>query len=146
MFVISHEIAIYFQSHFYCLYFRAMEKFNLYELNNPSIGDRSSPIDQNLVHKTKNYYENKSLNEHTPTPYEPYLNDEPQLNLVYEDDDAYANIISTGRNIPRNFQRPILQTNYFEEDSPGAQDRTKLRGKHSKYQNTQIIIEYLKII
>ena len=109
-----------------------MEKFNLYELNNSPMSDGSASIDHNLVHKTKNYYDNKSVHEYTPTSYEPYLNDEPQLNLVYEDNDAYAKAISKGRTIPRNYQRPILQTNYFEEDSTGGFDKNKLRGKYSK--------------
>ena len=114
-----------------------MEKFNLYELNHSHMKDGSSSIDHNLVHNTKNYYENKSAHEPNPSSYEPYLNSESKLNLVYKDDDAYENIISPERNIPRNFPRPILQTNYFQQSATDAYDQNDLRGK---YVNTNIHI------
>ena len=90
-----------------------------------------------MVHNTKNYYENKSAHEPNPSSYEPYLNSESKLNLVYKDDDAYENIISPERNIPRNFPRPILQTNYFQQSATDAYDQNDLRGK---YVNTNIHI------
>lgn len=48
--------------------------------------------------------------------YDPFEYDDPELNLLYEDDEEYDNEISAGRNFPPTFGLPKFQTNFFEAD------------------------------
>ena len=106
-----------------------MEKFNLYELNNFPINDGMMSTPQHPVEKSKLNYENKSFFDDKPKSYDAYLKNDPQLNVIYQDDGftmGYDNVRSTGRNLPNN--PPVLQTNYFQEDYPDILEDNEISG------------------
>jgi len=117
-----------------------MEKFNLYKFNNSPISAGSASPADSLVDKAKidvlndqftprllNYYENKRVRKNHPASFDVYLNQEPQLDFVYEDEEGYNNIRSTGRNLPQEFPNTLLQTNYFEDEYSDIYNTNEIR-------------------
>ena len=118
-----------------------MEKFNLYELNNSPINEGSASASHSLLHEKEfdvtndqdsprllNYYENKSIQHTNPTSLSVYYKQEPQFDFAYEDEEEYNNFISTGRNLPKEFSNPLLQTNYFEDEYSDIYSENSIRG------------------
>ena len=64
--------------------------------------------------------------------YDEYISsNDGQLGFMYEDDGNYNNVKSTARNIPREFQAPVLQTNYFDEEYPDLYGKHEIRGEYT---------------
>ena len=130
---------------FYLFIFLAMEKFNLYELNNMVMTDRSTTelhglsrdVTNDLPKDNSNFQLLKDQNRSdshriSSNEYDEYISsNDGQLGFMYEDNDNYNNVKSTARNIPREFQAPVLQTNYFDEEYPDLYGKQEIRGEYT---------------
>ena len=122
-----------------------MEKFNLYELNNMVMTDRSTTAVHGLSRDVTNdlpkdnanfrlLKDQKGSDSHgtSSNEYDEYIStNDGQLGFMYEDDGNYNNVKSTARNIPREFQAPVLQTNYFDEEYPDLYGKHEIRGEYT---------------
>ena len=122
-----------------------MEKFNLYELNNMVMTDRSTTAVHGLSRDVTNDLPKDNANfrllkdqngsdSHgtSSNEYDEYIStNDGQLGFMYEDDGNYNNVKSTARNIPREFQAPVLQTNYFDEEYPDLYGKHEIRGEYT---------------
>ena len=123
----------------------AMEKFNLYELNNMVMTDRSTTelhglsrdVTNDLPKDNANFQLLKDQNRSdshriSSNEYDEYISsNDGQLGFMYEDDGNYNNVKSTARNIPREFQAPVLQTNYLDEEYPDLYGKHEIRGEYT---------------